>query len=146
MTNNLSWKNVVNVKERPVQFVACHDFFAWRRHCDFQDLESALTKGSNSSRLLLQSEQGNANHKNHKERGSASHVVLWYTDKPWAILMNKNEITLVSKADIQAIENEQLTSTKAVRAKLDQLFEGSPVELRHPLNTAFYLNFIACNR
>jgi hypothetical protein len=145
MTNIFSWKDVVNVKEKSVHFVACHDFFHWRRHCAFENLENAITKGSNSSRRLLQSEHGNANHKNYKERGPASHVVLWYADKPWAILMNKSEITLVSKADIQAIENEHLTSAKLVRARLDQLFEGSPVELRHPLNTTFYKNVIACN-
>jgi hypothetical protein len=145
MAISLSWKDVVNVKERPVQFVACHTFFSWRRHSSFADLENAIIKGSNCSRLLLQAEGGNANHKNYPERGPASHVVLWYTDKPWAILMNKEEVTLVSKDDILAIEAENLSFSKHVRAKLDKLFEESPTELRHPLDKTFYKRVIACN-
>ena len=99
METTLSWNNVVNIEEKLVEFVACHELMAWRRHegCGpdrFRNLERATTLKQNCARLLL-SPKGNANAKKHSGRGQASHVAVWYADQPWAILMNKQEGTLV---------------------------------------------------
>ena len=150
MESTLSWNNVVNIEEKLVEFVACHEFMAWRRHegCGpdrFRNLERAITFKQNCARLLLQSPKGNANQKKYMGRGPANHVAVWYADQPWAILMNKEEVTLVPASQIRAIGDGNTGSSAALRAKFEQLFEASPVELRRPLDRNFYKNTIACN-
>ena len=133
-------------KGSQVHFVACHQFLSWREHQAFENLENAITKGANCSRLLLQSPSGNANHKNYSSRGPVSHVALWYSDRPWAILMNKEQITLVPKSKIEAIRHESSALPKTVREKFEQLFEESPVELRQPFDRDFYKKVISCDK
>lgn len=151
MESTLSWNNVVNIEEKLVEFVACHEFMAWRRHSGvgrdrFRKLQNAINSSGNGARPLLQSPKGNTNAKKHPERGPANHVAVWYSDQPWAILMNKQEVTLVPASQIRAIGDGDTGSSAAVRAKFEQLFEASPVELRRPLDRNFYKNSIACNK
>lgn len=149
MESTLSWRNVVNIEGKLVEFVACHEFMAWRPHMGcgsnrFSNLERATTLKQNCARLLL-SPKGNAHAKKHPRRGPASHVAVWYADQPWAILMNKQEVTLVLASQIRAIGDGDTGSPAAVRAKFEQLFEASLAELRRPLDRNFYKNTIACN-
>lgn len=151
MESTLSWNSVVNINERLVEFVACHEFMAWRRHGEgesrggrFYNLKNAITSPGNGARPLLQSPKGNNNHKHYDHRGPANHVAVWYAGQPWAILMNKQEVTLVPSSQIRAIDGDTRSSA-AVRAKFERLFESSPAELRRPLDTHFYKNTIACN-
>ncbi len=150
MSNILSWNNVTCIKGRIVEFVACHEFMAWRRHGHgesqggrFHDLKNAITSSGNGARSLLQSQNGNANHKNYQIRGPASHVAVWYADQPWAILMNKEEVTLVLASQVVEAGQASPQSSIAVRTRLDQLFKASPVELRRVLDKNFYRDTIA---
>lgn len=152
MESTLSWNNVVNIEGRLVEYVACHELKAWRRHGEgesqggrFYDLKNAITSSGNGARPLLQSRVGNTNHKKYRSRGPANHVAVWYADQPWAILMNKQEATLVPASQMRAIGDGDTGSSAAVRAKFEQLFEASLAELRRPLDRNFYKNTIACN-
>lgn len=150
MENTLNWINVVHIEGKLVEFVAFHKAMIFRQHEGlgsnrFWSLKNAITSPNNGARKLLQSEHGNANHKNYLMRGPAHHVAVWYADQSWAILMNPEEVTLVQKIQIQAIINDNPSSVAAIQTKLKNLFEALPMELRRPLDKNFYKNTIACN-
>lgn len=150
MESMLSWERVVDVEDQLVEFVACHEFMALRRHMGgvgrFRSLKNAITSTANGARTLLQRPGGNNNHKNYQERGDANHVAVWYENSYWAILMNKEQATLVPKTAILAIANGNThTSPAKMRAMLVQLFEESPMGLRRALDGNFYKTTIAYN-
>ena len=140
----LTWSNVRNKREQCVEFAACHENFAWRKHhssrfgqlknqakkCADDSLSRAFISEQDSIPLLFSS--GNRVLERNPEYGTPKFAVVWYADEDWAILCTRSEATLIASSEIRDFKRTK-EGAQGKLAFLTGLWESSDPSLRRPL-------------
>jgi hypothetical protein len=139
----LSWDSVQDRPNERMEFGANHVRCGWRTHkrladnFKLQGLQSALHGKKNSLQKLLQEVGGNANAKQHSERGEAVFAAVWFKDSDWAILCDATKAVLMPREQIEGIE-ECKERNDAITNMLRALIESSDPVLVERFDDGLY--------